>query len=133
MNPNLIDAAMLRRWRDHPALMVQELFQVRPDPWQEEALEKYPTSRRMAMKACTGPGKAQPKTTLIPTPDGLRIFGNLRVGDRIFTADGSITLVRAIYNRGMLPVYRISFDDGCSTLACAEHLWKVKKGWAPRT
>lgn len=38
--------------------MVRELFGVDPDPWQEEALEKFPKSRRMCMKACTGPGKS---------------------------------------------------------------------------
>lgn len=37
--------------------MVRELFGVDPDPWQEEALEAFPSSPRMAMKACAGPGK----------------------------------------------------------------------------
>jgi hypothetical protein len=47
----------IRRWREHPAQMVRELFGVEPDPWQEEALERFPHSQRMCMKACTGPGK----------------------------------------------------------------------------
>ena len=119
-------ARKLAEWREHPAQMVRELFHVQPDAWQEEALETFPTTRRMCMKACAGPGKAQPKTTPIPTPDGLRIFGHLRVGDRVFTADGSITTVRAIYDRGVLPIYRIAFDDGSATHACGEHLWKVR-------
>jgi len=46
-----------RRWRESPATMVRELFQVEPDAWQEEALDSFPTSRRVCMKACTGPGK----------------------------------------------------------------------------
>jgi len=37
--------------------MVRELFEVEPDAWQEEALEKFPSSPRMAFKACAGPGK----------------------------------------------------------------------------
>lgn len=37
--------------------MVRELFKVEPDPWQEEALDSFPTSPRMAFKACKGPGK----------------------------------------------------------------------------
>src|ERR1700685_4510473 len=56
-DPNLIAGANIKRWREHPAQMVQDLFQVRPDPQQEEALEKFPHSRRLCMKACTGSGK----------------------------------------------------------------------------
>lgn len=47
----------LRKWREHPALMVRELFKVEPDRWQEEALEGFPQTQRMALKACKGPGK----------------------------------------------------------------------------
>ena len=56
-DPTKLAAANLKRWREHPSQMVQDLFQVRPDPQQEEALEKFPHSRRLCMKACTGSGK----------------------------------------------------------------------------
>jgi len=51
-------ADAIARWREHPAQMVRELFKIEPDAWQMEALERFPTSRRMCMKACTGPGKS---------------------------------------------------------------------------
>jgi len=44
-------------WREHPATMVRELFGVEPDAWQLDALDAFPRSPRMAMKACKGPGK----------------------------------------------------------------------------
>jgi hypothetical protein len=113
-------------WRARPDVMVLELFGVMPDPWQIDVLQAFPHNQRIAMKACKGPGKAQPNQTLMPTPDGMRLFGDLKVGDRVFAGDGSITRVKAIYERGILPVYRMSFDDGSSTLACGEHLWKVR-------
>lgn len=47
----------IRRWREHPAQMVRELFGVEPDAWQEEVLEAFPVNQRLAMKACKGPGK----------------------------------------------------------------------------
>lgn len=50
-------ADQIRRWRESPEAMVRELFDVVPDEWQKEALAAFPTSRRMAMKACAGPGK----------------------------------------------------------------------------
>lgn len=47
----------IRRWRDHPAQMVKELFGVTPDAWQEDVLEAFPHKQRQALKACKGPGK----------------------------------------------------------------------------
>jgi phage terminase large subunit len=47
----------LGEWRESPTQMVKDLFQVRPDPWQEEALETYPKVPRLVLKACKGPGK----------------------------------------------------------------------------
>ena len=47
----------LKRWREHPATMVREEFKAEPDQWQEEALELFPHSPRLAFKACKGPGK----------------------------------------------------------------------------
>lgn len=47
----------VREWAEHPAQMVRELFDVKPDPWQDEALEAFPQSPRLAFKACKGPGK----------------------------------------------------------------------------
>jgi hypothetical protein len=37
--------------------MVNDLWGIEPDRWQHKALSLYPTSPRLAMKACTGPGK----------------------------------------------------------------------------
>ena len=44
----------------------------------------------------------------------------------MFAEDGTTTRVLATYDNGRKPVYRVTFDDGSSTLAGAEHLWKVK-------
>lgn len=44
-------------WKRHPSKMVRDLFGVVPDAWQEDALESFGTTPRLAMQACTGPGK----------------------------------------------------------------------------
>ena len=49
--------AQIIRWREHPSMMVRELFEVEPDPWQEDALEAFPHHQRMAFLASKGPGK----------------------------------------------------------------------------
>lgn len=54
---NLTAGAKIRLWREHPDVMVRELFNVTPDPWQEEALVNFPKQQRMALLACKGPGK----------------------------------------------------------------------------
>jgi hypothetical protein len=114
------------RWRQNPAAMVRELFGVEPDLWQIDVLECFPTSPLLAMKACKGPGKLQPKSMMLDTPDGPRRWGDLRVGDRLFAEDGSPTRIKAVYDNGVVPLFRVIFDDGSSTLAGAEHLWKVR-------
>lgn len=55
MTEAAIDA--LRRWREHPGQMVRELFDVIPEPWQDDVLEAFPHRQRIAMKASKGPGK----------------------------------------------------------------------------
>jgi phage terminase large subunit len=52
-----VDAAALKRWTDDPGRFVRELFEVTPDPWQDEVLTAFPKHPRLAMKACKGPGK----------------------------------------------------------------------------
>jgi phage terminase large subunit len=47
----------IARWRADPIAFVREQFCVEPDPWQAEALAAFPTTNRIAMKACKGPGK----------------------------------------------------------------------------
>lgn len=116
----------LATWREHPGQMVRDLFGVEPDAWQLEVLEAFPHYPRIAMQACKGPGKAHPKSVKLWTPDGKKEWGALKPGDQIFAGDGSITKVKAVYDRGVLPVFKITFDDGSSTRACGEHLWKVR-------
>lgn len=50
-------AETIKRWREHPAQQVRELFRTEPDRWQEGVLERFPHSPREAMTACKGPGK----------------------------------------------------------------------------
>lgn len=45
-------------WRRRPSVMVRELFGAEPDPWQEEALDAFPSTQRLALKAAKGPGKS---------------------------------------------------------------------------
>jgi phosphate starvation-inducible protein PhoH and related proteins len=71
-------------------------------------------------------GRAQPLTAKVLTPDGWRQIGDLAVGDLVVGSDGLPTPVLGVYPQGVKPVYRVTTQDGASTLACAEHLWTVR-------
>lgn len=52
----------IRQWRNDPVLFVRHVFGVEPDHWQVDTLRAlggdYTARRRVAMRACTGPGKS---------------------------------------------------------------------------
>ena len=72
-------------------------------------------------------GRAQPLDARVLTPEGYRAIGDLEVGDLVVGSNGLPTLVLGIYPRGRKPVYRITTEDGASTVACGEHLWAVRR------
>jgi phosphate starvation-inducible PhoH-like protein len=71
-------------------------------------------------------GRAQPLTADVLTPDGWRKIGDLAVGDLVVGSDGLPTPVLGIYPQGRKEVFRVTTQDGASTLACGEHLWTVR-------
>ena len=71
-------------------------------------------------------GRAQPVSTSVLTPEGFRPIGELRVGDLVTGSDGRPTPVLGVYPQGRKQVYRVTAQDGASTLACGEHLWSVR-------
>jgi phosphate starvation-inducible protein PhoH and related proteins len=71
-------------------------------------------------------GRAQPLTTRVLTPEGYRPMGELRVGDLVVGSNGLPTPVIGYYPQGRKEVFRVTAQDGASTLCCAEHLWQVR-------
>lgn len=47
----------IRAWRESPPIFVRQVLGATPDPWQDEVLAAFPHQRRLALKACAGPGK----------------------------------------------------------------------------
>jgi phosphate starvation-inducible protein PhoH and related proteins len=71
-------------------------------------------------------GRAQPVDSRVLTPTGWGRFGDLQVGDLVVGSDGLPTPVLGVYPQGRKEVFRVSTQDGASTLACGEHLWTVR-------
>lgn len=81
---------------------------------------------RVAVASGHGIGKGQEVSEVVDTPSGRKVWGNLKVGDYLFGPDGKPTRIIAIPYRGMRPSYRVTFDDGSSTIVSQEHLWTVR-------
>jgi phosphate starvation-inducible PhoH-like protein len=71
-------------------------------------------------------GRAQPLSANVLTPGGWRPIGELTVGDLVVGSDGLPTPVLGVYPQGRKAVYRVTTQDGASTVACGEHLWTVR-------
>ncbi len=70
-------------------------------------------------------GRAQPVHTKVLTPWGFRPIGELEIGDLVVGSDGEPTPVIGVYPQGVKEIYRVTMQDGSSTLATGDHLWAV--------
>ncbi len=81
---------------------------------------------RMAVASGHGIGKGLPLDAIVDTPHGVKRWGDLRIGDELWGPDGKPTRVVAFPYHGVRPCYRVTFDDGSSTVVSREHLWTVR-------
>src|ERR1700729_2187121 len=70
-------------------------------------------------------GRAQCVDTPVLTPDGFRPIGSLAVGDLVIGSDGEPTPVIGVFPQGEKDIYRVTTQDGGSTLCSGDHLWAV--------
>ena len=70
-----------------------------------------------------GSGKAQPIDTVIPTPNGYKKLGDIKVGDYVYDRLGKPTKVLGVFPQGMKDVYTVELADGRKTQCNDEHLW----------
>lgn len=72
-----------------------------------------------------GPPGPQPLSIDIPTPSGIRKFGDIKPGDYVFGLNGQPTLVEEIYEYKDLDVYEVEFSDGRKVKCSPEHKWPI--------
>ena len=72
-------------------------------------------------------GKALALDTPLPTPTGWTTMGKVRVGDQLLASDGTpTTVVAATEVMVGRPCYRVTFDDGTTIVADAQHQWATR-------
>lgn len=70
-------------------------------------------------------GRSQPVFTKVLTPTGFQPIGELSVGDLVIGSNGEPTPVLGVYPQGEKEIFRVTTQDGASTLASGDHLWAV--------
>lgn len=77
-------------------------------------------------------GKDQPLDSKIKMSDGTwKLMGDMKVGDSLASVDGRESKVYGVFPQGKRDVYKITFSDGRTAEAGAEHLWKIQSSSYP--
>lgn len=69
--------------------------------------------------------RPHPLDCKVITPNGIKLWGDINIGDYLFGDDGKPTKVIDIPFQGIEDVYKITLKDGRVTYAGKEHLWKI--------
>lgn len=92
----------------------------------EEMIGFFPPGSLVLWGGGPGSGKRLCIDTPVPTPSGFTTMGALKVGDEIFSQDGTVTKVT-----GVSPIlmaersFKVVFNTGEEILADGDHLWKT--------
>jgi phosphate starvation-inducible protein PhoH len=88
--------------------------------------ELYKGIRHNTLTVCQGPAgtsKAQPLTSPILTPNGWVKMGDIEIGDRVISQDGTSTIVVGVFPQGEKDIWELIFSDGSKVECCSDHLW----------
>ena len=69
--------------------------------------------------------KAHPYSEKVYTPNGIKKWGDIKVGDLLYNTYGGITKVLDIPFDDITDIYEITLRDGRKVKASENHLWKV--------
>lgn len=69
--------------------------------------------------------KAHPYSQKVYTPEGIKTWGEIKIGDKLFSTDGGITTVINIPYDDVTDIYEITLKDGRKVRASENHLWNV--------
>lgn len=109
-----------------PDLTTLTEFMERPDdqrsPWAVPGLARI--DWRVLLVGGEGAGKALRLDEPVPTPSGWTTIGEIEVGDTLFDLRGDLCRVTGVSPIDPNPeTYRVTFSDGSSIEACADHQW----------
>lgn len=77
-------------------------------------------------------GKGLASETPILTTEGWVNHGNLRVGMKVYGADGKPKAITKIWDTTTRDLYEVTFGDGTTITSDAEHLWQGTRKYHPK-
>jgi phosphate starvation-inducible PhoH-like protein len=86
-------------------------------------------------------GRAESLESILPTPEGCKRMGEIKVGDLVFGSNGRPVKVLGVYPQGKKPIYKVIFSDNTWVKCSEDHLWntmtlnekKHNKGYSTKT
>jgi superfamily II DNA or RNA helicase len=97
----------------------------RPYGHQETGVKFLLTRNGCILADDMGLGKCLSINELAYTPNGKVKMGDLKVGDYVIGSNGKKTKVLEVHPQPKKELFKITFNDGYSTVCCKEHMWTV--------
>ncbi len=111
-----------------------------PQPGSQEAFLRCPIYETL-LAGNRGGGKSLSNLSRILTNKGWKLVGDITYEDKLVAPDGTYTKIEGIFpQKDDRPLHQLTFCDGASVVADAEHRWEVynsktgySRGWQVRT
>ena len=114
-------------WAGHPFELIDWQEQIIRDLFGTVKPNGYRQFNTAYIEIPKKQGKQLALDTPIPTPDGWKTMGELKVGDRVFDETGTpCNIVAKSAVDDTEQAYRLTFRDGSSIVAGERHLWDVE-------
>ena len=89
----------------------------------KQALALNTEANEVLFGGSAGGGKGVRLSQPVLTPFGWRPIGELGVGSIICATDGTCQRIIAYHERGVQPLYKLTWSDGNETVCDADHIW----------
>ena len=90
-----------------------------------ETHDAITTAGNQIINAVAGSGKALKNGTPVLTSDGYEPIESLKVGDRVYGADGKLHNVLGVFPQGKKKLYEVVSTDGVAVPCSPDHLWTL--------
>lgn len=90
-----------------------------------ETHDAITTAGNQIINAVAGSGKALKNGTPVLTSDGYEPIESLKVGDRVYGADGKLHNVLGVFPQGKKKLYELVSTDGVVIPCSPDHLWTL--------
>lgn len=92
----------------------------REGPWREKIDQCIEVAPIAYMR-----GRAERLNSPIMTPDGVKLMGEIKVGDEVIGSNGNSINVIGVFPQGKKKIYRVTFSDKTFVECSGDHLWST--------